>query len=578
MHLHSALLRSIHACGLLALALPALSQSTTLRVSVASGGGQANGASGNARCTPDGRYVVFDSAAKNLVANDNNVRQDVFLHDTLLGTTVRVSVSSAGAEAHGNSVWPWISADGGKVFFTSDATDLVAGDTNTSLDVFAHDMASGATTRVSVTHLGAQAAGPSLVTGCSDDGRYVAFGSGAFNLVPGDTNGLNDVFVRDLQTGSVVRASVDSSGAQGSSWSQLPALSGDGRFVAFDSASSFVANDQNQLSDLYVHDLATGVTELVSVDVNGAAGSTFDWMPALSRDGRYVAFASEGSNLVVNDGNNVADVFVRDRVLGVTERCSVGVGGAAPNDASGEVAISASGRLVAFQSLASNLVAGDSNGAADIFVRDWVNDLTQRASIANGGGQANGPSTWPSIGAMGRPLAFASAASNLVAGDTNGFADVFVRLDAPLAPQAFCTAGTSSHGCVASISASAQPSVALAAPCTIHVSGVDGQRAGIVFYGIDNSAFAPLSWGPGSSFLCIKPPTLRTGVQLSGGTVNACDGALQLDWNAFQAANPGALGQVWSAGDTAYVQAWFRDPPSPKTTSLSNALELVYVP
>jgi hypothetical protein len=146
------------------------------------------------------------------------------------------------------------------------------------------------------------------------------------------------------------------------------------------------------------------------------------------------------------------------------------------------------------------------------------------------------------------------------------------------APTSYCTSGTSTHGCAASISASSNPNVAHTLPCTISVANVEGQKSGILFYALGQF---PQPWcvlGGGTSFLCVKPPTMRTISQTSGGTINACDGALALDWNAFQIANPTALGNPWSAGNKVYVQGWYRDPPSCKTTSLSNAVEMTYQP
>jgi len=154
------------------------------------------------------------------------------------------------------------------------------------------------------------------------------------------------------------------------------------------------------------------------------------------------------------------------------------------------------------------------------------------------------------------------------------FGNPGVALGAP--PAAYCTGGTSANGCVASISGNAQPSVSLANPCTILVSSLEGQKSGILFYGLGQTA---LPWASGSSsFLCVKPPTQRTLTQSSGGTAGACDGTLMLDWNAYQQANPGSLGNPWTVGSGVYCQGWYRDPPAPKTTSLSNALWLIYQP
>jgi hypothetical protein len=179
---------------------------------------------------------------------------------------------------------------------------------------------------------------------------------------------------------------------------------------------------------------------------------------------------------------------------------------------------------------------------------------------------------------MGRDVLFMSLATNLVAGDTNGCGDIFLRRDAPPTPQTFCTAGTTTNGCLPSIGASGQPSLSSATPCDIVVTQVEGQRSGVIFYGIDNSGFSALPWGASSGFLCVKSPAQRTPPQSSGGAPGTCTGQLTLDWNAFRAANPAALGSPWSVGASAYFQAWLRDPPSPKTTMLSNAIELVYVP
>ncbi len=146
-------------------------------------------------------------------------------------------------------------------------------------------------------------------------------------------------------------------------------------------------------------------------------------------------------------------------------------------------------------------------------------------------------------------------------------------------PTAFCTAGTSSIGCTPSISANAQPSVSGATACTISIAGVEGQRSGLVFYGLDNTGFTALPWGPSStSLLCVKPPTQRTPAQSSGGNIGQCNGAYALNWNNFQTTFAGSLGQPWSAGDKAFAQGWYRDPSTSKTTNLSNALELTYVP
>jgi hypothetical protein len=146
-------------------------------------------------------------------------------------------------------------------------------------------------------------------------------------------------------------------------------------------------------------------------------------------------------------------------------------------------------------------------------------------------------------------------------------------------PHTYCTAGTSSHGCVAAIGSTGTPSASAATSFHIDVAGVEGQKQGILFYGINNTGFSPHPWASGStSYLCVKNPSQRTGVQNSGGTLNLCTGHLGLDWNAYVAAHPSALGAPFSAGQHVFAQAWFRDPPSPKTTMLSDALEFTVGP
>ena len=341
----------------------------TSRVSVASDGRQAipNGyLYAQPAISADGRFVAFASSASNLVAGDTNGVPDVFVRDRLAGVTRRVSVGASGQANH-FSADPAISADGRFVAFESGASNLVAGDTNGKSDVFVRDRLAGVTRRVSVG-VGGQANYTSNIPAISADGRFVAFDSGASNLVAGDTNGTDDVFVWDRLAGVTRRVSVGGSG-QANNGSYSPAVSADGRFVAFESfASNLVAGDTNGKADVFVRDRLAGVTRRVSVGAGGQANSD-SGTPTISADGRFVAFLSGASNLVPGDTNGTYDVFVRDRLAGVTRQMSVGAGGQA-NDYSAFPAISANGRSVAYESYASNLVRGDTNGALDVFVRD----------------------------------------------------------------------------------------------------------------------------------------------------------------------------------------------------------------
>ena len=416
------------ALGLVLLAAASGALGATARVSVSSSGAQADGHSLAPALSADGRYVAFYSDASNLVDGDTNSVRDVFVRDRGTSTTTRVSVDSMGAQGNGHSFAPAISNDGRLVAFSSNASNLAAGDTNNADDIFVHDSQSGATARVSVATAGIEANGGSFSPALSADGRFVAFLSDASNLVAGDTNGFRDVFVHDRQTGSTTRVSVDSAGVQADVGSFSVAINADGRFVAFHSfADNLVPDDVNETSDVFVHDLLTGETTRVSVYDGGAETDGDSLRPAISADGRYVAFDSDSTILVWGDVNFVFDVFVHDRMTNTTRRVSVDDSGGEATGISQRPSISADGRYVAFYSEASDLVAGDSNGSSDIFVHDRQSGATSRVSVDNGGDQGNADSLRPAISADGSVVAFDSSASNLAAGDSNRFSDVFVR-------------------------------------------------------------------------------------------------------------------------------------------------------
>ena len=439
------------AAALAATAATSAGTAPTTRVSVSTAGEQGNHDSFAAGISANGRFVVVNSLATNLVRGDTNDRYDVFVRDTATGATTRVSVSSSGAQAaqgkdaFGGSLSGGISADGRYVVFQSDASNLVSGDTNHVEDVFVHDRKTGRTTRLSVDSHGHQANGGSWFPAISADGRYVAFQSLASNLVRGDTNRLSDVFVRDLATGRTTRVSVDSHAAQARCRadyceSTSPVLSAHGRYVAFQSsATNLVPHDTNRLGDVFLHDRRTGKTIRVSVRSDGkqAGGdrtNTGSNAPAISADGRFVAFHSLDTNLVPADTNRTADVFVRDLKLHRTARVSVS---SAERQANGEtlggLTISADGRFVAFTSLASNLVPGDANDITDVFLRDLRTGTTTLVSRGIGGVQGDDASAVGGAGAGlelsdgARALAFSSWAANFVQGDTNDKPDAFVR-------------------------------------------------------------------------------------------------------------------------------------------------------
>jgi cold shock CspA family protein len=401
---------------------------TTTLISVASDGTQGNDASVEPSISATGRFVAFTSFGSSLVSGDTNGASDVFVHDRQTDQTTRVSVASDGSQGDEFSDAPSISSNGRYVAFFSLASNLVSGDTNGTGDVFVHDRATGQTTLVSVASDGTQANGGSVHAAISANGRFVAFQSEASNLVSGDANDIIDVFVHDRATGQTTLVSVASDGTQGNDLSLHPSLSGNGRYVAFDSfATNLVGSDTNGTSDVFIHDLQTGQTTLVSVASDGTQGSGYSDIPAISATGRYVAFHSFATNLVSGDTNFASDVFVHDRQTGQTTLISVASDGTQGNDNSDIAAISATGRYVAFHSFATNLVSDDTNFNSDTFVYDRKTGQTTRVSIASDGTQGNGFSGDPSISGGGRFVAFTSFATNLVNGDTNGTGDIFIH-------------------------------------------------------------------------------------------------------------------------------------------------------
>lgn len=470
--------------------------------SVSTSGAGGNGGSAGARLSAGGRFLVFSSDAGDLVANDTNGRTDVFVRDLLLGATRMVSVSRTGSGGgDGDSYGAVISADGRYVVFTSFAGNLVADDANSLPDLFVRDLAAGTTRLVSVNRAGTGGGNGPTLSGVdpvvTPDGRFVAFYSAAGDLAANDTNNATDLFLRDTAAGTTSIVSVNTAGrAAGIGLLAAPAVSADGRFVAFQSeAGDLVANDPqraggNQDADVFVRDVAAGTTSLVSLNRAGtASGNAPSRFPAMSADGRFVVFESYATDLAANDSNLYRDVYVRDRAAGVTVLASVnraGATGGNPSNTVGAPAISADGRYVAFASAASDLVTGDANGRTDVFLRDLearTTTLVSRNSTGTSGG--NDDSQNPVVSADGRFVAFQSLATDLTgAGDSNGRPDVFVRdvqrgVTALASSNAAGTASANDGSAAAALSADGQV-VAFQSAATDLVAG-DANRLTDVF-------------------------------------------------------------------------------------------------
>jgi Tol biopolymer transport system component len=339
-------------------------------VSVDSAGNQANSNSDSPSISADGRFVVFESFASNIVPGDTNSRQHIFVRDTLTNTTTGVSVDSAGNLGNSGSEGASISADGRFVVFESYASNIVPGDTNSNTDIFVRDRLTNTTTRaVEVASNPAFGSIFSEPFSISAEGRFVTFESLASNIVPGDTNSSYDIFLRDRLTNTTTRVSVDSAGNQGDRGSNLASMSADGRFVAFDSNSFNIVPGIN-IYDVFVRDTLTNTTARVSVNSAGDPGNRDSRNPSISADGRFVAFSSYASNLVLGDTNSRQDIFVRDTLTNTTTRVSFDSAGNQTTSDSYAPSISADGRFVAFNSIPSNIVPGQTNTTRQIFVAD----------------------------------------------------------------------------------------------------------------------------------------------------------------------------------------------------------------
>ncbi|MCK6448488.1 MAG: hypothetical protein L6Q99_19020 [Planctomycetes bacterium] len=482
-------------------------------LSVAPNGEFGNSYSAQPHSTPDGRYVVFQSYATNLVAGLGGNAPRILVRDTVLGVTTWDNPSVSGGTSNGNHEFPRITPDGRWIVFQSNGGDLIHGDNNGHYDVFVRDRQFGTTVRASDALTGDGNA-QSYEGSISDDGRYVCFGSFASNLVAGDTNDDADVFVRDLVAGTTSRVGLDANGAQLAFGAWAPRLSGDGRYVAFVTDDpTAVPGDPLLFVDVILRDLSTGTNELVSGTWNGAFGDGSVSEPIeLSPDGRFVAFSSPATNLVPGDTNGVIDVFLRDRQLGSTERINVTTSGQQVpptflNDWH-ELSLSPDGRFVSFSEW-GHLAVGIDSGSNDLYLRDR--------------------------GGVGTTL------------------------------ETYCTAKVNSSGCTPVAGATGLPSASGATAFTLTASRVLPNKLGIFFWGA-NSAAIPFGGGT----LCVAPPVVRLPPQNSGGsTTSACSGGYFFPFTASYASAHG-LG----AGSTVHGQFWSRDPSfdPPNNIGLTDAV------
>jgi Ca2+-binding RTX toxin-like protein len=389
------------------------------RVSGTSGDGNANGGvdfrAGDV--SADGTKVVFGSDATDLVASDTNSATDIFLKDLTTGTVTRLSTSAAGAQGTGASFDPMLSADGTKVVFTSLANNLVAGDT-ANTDVFVKTLATGAIERISVSANGFTLSGAANGV-FSPDGTKVAFESGG------------QIYVKTLSSGLLERVSTDSAGVAGNgNDSRGPVFSPDGTKIAFSSnATNLIAGDTNNQFDIFVKDLVTGAVTRVSVATGGAQADDRSFEPSFSPDGTKIAFRSAANNLSTADVNSgTFDVFVHDLVTGTTTLVSADASGVGANQVPQALSarpFSPDGSTVYFSTNASNLIAGDTNGVADIFGKNLITGAVTRISLRESGAQSGGSNAFDPIVSAGGAVLFRTG-DRLVASDTDNNYDQYL--------------------------------------------------------------------------------------------------------------------------------------------------------
>ena len=387
------------------------------RISLASDGVESNGFSSGVSIADDGRYIIFSSDATNLVPNDTNNSNDIFIYDRSNQTVELINFAPNDTVADAPVSIGSISGDSRYITFASNASNLVANDTNEQRDIFVYDRTAKTTERISVASDGTQANDLNLFNAISDDGRYVAYESMASNLVANDTNGQRDIFVYDRNEKTTERINVASNGTQANNHASLDSISDDGRYITFSSdATNLVPNDTNGQSDVFVYDRNKKTTERISVASDGTQANSSSSFGSISGDGRYVAFESAATNLVANDTNGLNDIFVYDRNEKTTEQISVANNSSEPNGNSYGASISDDGQYIAYVSEADNLVEDDTNQRADIFVYDRIEQTTKGF---------HGDS-FPTISGNGEYVVFNSSLDNLVANDTNQAGDVFL--------------------------------------------------------------------------------------------------------------------------------------------------------
>ncbi|MFG0315699.1 MAG: TolB family protein [Planctomycetota bacterium JB042] len=541
-----------------ALAPAAASRGTSL-VSHLPDGAAGDALSRRAVLSADGRFAAFESDASDLVPNDTNGVRDVLVRDLQTGAITRVSVASDGSEADQPSSYAAISADGRYVAFQSNAANLSANDFNHTTDIFVHDRQTGVTERVSRLPDGSAPLSASSAPVLSGDGRYVSFLSGSNQLVAGDVNGFTDVFVVDRQTGVTVRASVNDAGVGGDQPSSIHAISADGSAVAFvSSATNLVPNDQNGFPDIFVRDLTAGTTTRVSVGPGGVEADDFSGSPSISADGRLVAFDSWATNLDPAATTIELRVYVRDLDAGTTRAVSVPPGGSFAPGASARPSLSASGRYVAYETRVGALLPAPSS----VFQVVRTDLLTGEHTLVSRDESGATPSTESdvtphgAISADGRFVVFDNG-GGLAAADTNGVADVYLRdTGCSVAFEAIGTGLAGTGGLVPSLSGNAGACDDVA---SVTLSNALGAAPTLLWIGLGEASQAALG---GTLVVDLGAPHAIVPISIAGPAGAA--GAGTYTTHGIDASS--------AFGVPLFLQATVGDPGAPFGVAFSNGL------
>lgn len=603
--------------AVLSLAIPCASAQLTTRVSLDSTGAQAIGSSNDARVSEDGRFVVFSTDAA-LVPADTNGISDVYRHDRNTGVVDLVSMDTSGAPGNGASRHPAVTNNGQVVAFETVATnfaDLGVPDTNGVSDICVRQYGTSPGVHyVTLDYTPLASGSPAiLANGASrfpdiaaepiDNGFFdvytVVFESDASNLAYDqvgssiDTNGLTDVYLSrsgsigwngpatvlpahemvswDTFSGPTIIPGNGPSGGQGI---LSCAISREADFVAFSTSATNLlsgVSDTNGVADILLYDVsATQSVGRVSVDSSGnqAIGGPSTY-PAISADGGRVAFQSTATNLVAG-GSSTQHVYAHDVASGHTIRASQSTAGAAGGGVSQRPDISADGAFIGFDSVATNLVANDTNGVDDVFVHSFLIRSTLRASLSDQNVQGNLSSTDVCLTETGGEMVFSSLASNLIGGDTNAASDVFYRGCDPLG-SVYCTSQTNSQGCTPWIGFNGSSSSSLNTGFQVTTRNLINQTIGQYIYGVGTSASAfPYQGG----FICVGTPLWRGPGLATGGSPTGidCTGIADFDFNSITSGTNPVTGMPFVPGTTIRTQFWSRDNTAPLGTNLSDAV------